>query len=195
MGLIRKIINLKNRIFNKYVFKINKVDIPENYYANGIIYISNSGTMKIGDKFRFNSGKHYNPIGGDINLRLIVKKEGKLILGENCQLSNSTIYCTSSIFIGSNVYIGGGCKIYDTDFHAVDLCNRINAVKEHKLEFIKTKPVIIEDGVWIGGHCIVLKGVTIGQEAIVGAGSVVTKNIPAKEIWAGNPIRKIRKID
>ena len=55
-------------------------------------------------------------------------------------------------------------------------------------------PVIIEDTVFIGAKCIILKGVTIGQNSIVGAGSVVTKSIPADEIWGGNPAKFIRKL-
>ena len=55
--------------------------------------------------------------------------------------------------------------------------------------------VIVEHDAFIGGGCIILKGVTIGAEAVVGAGSVVTKSIPPKEIWAGNPARFIKKIN
>lgn len=54
--------------------------------------------------------------------------------------------------------------------------------------------MVIEDNVFIGARCIILKGVTIGENSIVGAGSVVTKSIPANEIWAGNPAKFIRKI-
>ena len=58
----------------------------------------------------------------------------------------------------------------------------------------KCAPVVIEDNVFIGARCIILKGVTIGENSVVGAGSVVTKSIPANEIWAGNPAKFIRKI-
>lgn len=55
-------------------------------------------------------------------------------------------------------------------------------------------PVVIKNGVFIGANSIILKGVTIGEKAIVGAGSVVTRSIPDGEIWAGNPAKFIRKI-
>lgn len=58
-----------------------------------------------------------------------------------------------------------------------------------------TSPVVIKDGVFIGAHCIILKGVTIGEKSIIGAGSVVTKSIPDGEIWAGNPAKFIRRIE
>lgn len=60
---------------------------------------------------------------------------------------------------------------------------------------IKTKPVIIEEGAFIGGGTIILKGVVIGRHSVVGAGSVVTRSIPPGEIWAGNPARFVRKLE
>lgn len=81
--------------------------------------------------------------------------------------------------------------VFTTDFHSLDpktrrgkddIMNRVSA------------PVIIEDNAFIGARSIILKGVTIGMNSVVGAGSVVTKSIPANEIWAGNPAKFIRKI-
>lgn len=60
---------------------------------------------------------------------------------------------------------------------------------------IKSKPVVIKRGAWIGGGSIILKGVVIGEYSVIGAGSVVTRSVPAGEIWAGNPARFIRKLD
>ena len=80
--------------------------------------------------------------------------------------------------------------MYTSDFHSLD--SNIRASKED-IKHRKSSPVVIEDNAFIGARCIILKGVTIGKNAIVGAGSVVTKSIPANEIWAGNPARPIRK--
>ena len=60
---------------------------------------------------------------------------------------------------------------------------------------LKTAPISIEKDAFIGGGTIILKGVRIGEESVVGAGSVVTKSIPAKEIWADNPAKFIRKLE
>ena len=92
--------------------------------------------------------------------------------------------------IGSRTLIGGGTKIYDTDFHSLDHRQR----GDYGRETAVTKPVRIGEDVFIGAHSIILKGVTIGDRSIVGAGSVVTKAIPADEVWAGNPARCIRRI-
>lgn len=95
----------------------------------------------------------------------------------------------SQIQIGENVNIGSDCKIFDHDFHSIDYETRIHGDSE-----IKTSPVHIDDGAFIGTNSIILKGVTVGKHSVVGAGSVVTKTIPDNEIWAGNPARFIRKL-
>lgn len=59
---------------------------------------------------------------------------------------------------------------------------------------IKSKPILIKEGAFIGAHSIVLKGVTIGKYSVIGAGSVITKDIPDNEVWAGNPARFIKKL-
>ena len=82
--------------------------------------------------------------------------------------------------------LGGGSKIYDTDFHWLDYYKRSTQGGG------MTSPIYIDDGVFIGANCIILKGIHIGKKAIIGAGSVVTKDIPQEEIWAGNPARRIR---
>lgn len=79
-------------------------------------------------------------------------------------------------------------KIYDTDFHWTDYEARMNQ------QGSKTAPVIIKSGAFIGGHSIILKGVTIGEKAAIGAGSIVTSNVPDCEIWAGNPAKFVWKI-
>ncbi len=144
----------------------------------------------MGKNVQINSNYKANPIGGDGRTILRTNGKGIIKIGENTGISNSVIVAYHSVIIGKNVLIGGSCKIYDTDFHSLDLQNRM----EHPLEDISSKPVVIEDGVFLGAHCIILKGVTIGEGSIIGAGSVVTKAIPAGEIWAGNPARFIRKV-
>ncbi len=105
-------------------------------------------------------------------------------------------FCENNITIEDDVLIGGNCKFYDTDFHSLDYSTRINPYKNNVPDNgIKTATVIVKKGAWIGGHSIILKGVTIGSKSVIGAGSVVSKNIPDKEIWAGNPIRFIKKTE
>ena len=182
--------------YNFLLFKLYKI----NYKAFPIIYgrikIICKGEIKIGADVIFISGKNYNPIGGDTILRLCaLNKNSKLQIGNNVGISNSTIFCSNSIVIEDNVLIGASCKIYDTDFHSIDFFSRISEFKNQEPdEEAKKATVLIKNGAWIGGHCIILKGITIGSRSIIGAGSVVSTNIPDNEIWAGNPIKYIRKI-
>ncbi len=105
-------------------------------------------------------------------------------------ISNTAIVAWNSIFIEDDVTIGGSCKIYDTDFHPLDAKVRKATPGQGWI----AKPVVIKRGAFIGAHTIILKGVTVGINSIVGAGSVVTGNIPDNEVWAGNPARYIRKL-
>lgn len=107
-------------------------------------------------------------------------------------MSNVAIHCHNSITIGNCVNIGAGTQIFDTDFHSLDWEDRRDKTDVIKQ---KTKPVLIGDFVFIGADSIILKGVHIGEKSIIGAGSVVSHNIPPEEIWAGNPAVFIRKIN
>ncbi len=193
--IIRKPFSVSIKVYchliNNIRIKLNDVRC-QNFRINGIIYIQNNGVIKIGDHFKANSGKNKNPIGGDTVLRFIVSNGGQLIIKENVGISNSTIVCLDSVTIGKNVNIGGGCRIWDTDFHELDPGSRIYS--DNHSSATKTAPIVISDNAFIGGGVIILKGVSIGKNSIVGAGSVVRESIPANEIWAGNPAKFMRKL-
>lgn len=89
--------------------------------------------------------------------------------------------------------IGSGSVIMDSNFHSTNPIIRGN--REEKVNDIRTCPVFIGDNVFIGAHSIILKGIEIGNNSIIAAGSVVTKSIPANEIWGGNPAKFIKKIN
>lgn len=177
-------------LFNFISLRGRHVKYGDELRILGLIMLRGKGKIIIGNYVRINSCRDANPIGGDIKTILFVKENGKLTVGNNTGISNTAIFCQSEIAIGENVFIGNSCKIYDSDFHSLDYEDRITGRDKN----IGSKPIIIEDGVFIGAHSIVLKGVTIGSKSIVGAGSVVTKDIPAGEIWAGNPARRINKV-
>lgn len=188
------------RLVNLIVFINNKVKFNMEISFNGYVilkkdktpdYNGTGGEIRFGKKIGINSGRKFNLIGGDSKLILRVINDGRIIIGNNVGMSNVTLVARNLIKIDDDVLLGGGVKIYDNDFHSLDFDTRIN----HPYEDIKSKPVIVKHGAFIGAHSIVLKGVTIGERSIVGAGSVVTKNIPNDEIWGGNPAKFIRKID
>lgn len=184
----------KSDLINGIIFKYRGVIIGKlSGHIEGIITIRSAkrGSIIIGDGAEFRSGKDYNIIGGDTRLILRTIRNGKILIGNHVGISNSALISATSITIEDNVMIGGGCKIWDTDFHSLRFENRYTSIDDN----VATKPIIIKSGAFIGGNTIILKGVTIGEKSIVGAGSVVTKSIPAREIWAGNPARFIKKLE
>lgn len=106
----------------------------------------------------------------------------KIEIGDNVGISGGIIACFKNIKIGDNVKIGGNCSIFDGDFHLDDPRAGI------------PKPIIIGNNVWIGYSTIILKGVHIGENTVIGAGSVVTKDIPANCVAAGSPCRVIKQL-
>lgn len=127
-----------------------------------------------------------------VGSKVYVSEKASLHIGDNFGMSSSSIQCCNSISIGSNVLVGAGCLIMDSDFH--DLNYKIRRVN-HGNKTAKCYPVVIGDDVFIGARSIICKGVTIGSRSIVAAGSVVKQNIPADEIWGGNPASFIKKIN
>lgn len=115
----------------------------------------------------------------------------KVIVNMNCTLLDN-----NSIFIGNNVMIAPDVKIY-TATHSLHLAERMPERTRLGASICDTiaHAVTIEDGVWIGGGTVVLPGVTIGRNSVIGAGSVVVKDIPANSVAVGNPCRVIRGID
>lgn len=194
LGLIKRIVMSPIKgcrcLLNLIIFKMSKVRIKKGWHINGLIYVLNKGKINIGEHFNANSSKYANPIGGDGILRLVVRRKGHLIIGNNVGISNSTIVCWNRIEIGNYAFIGGDCKIWDTDFHSTDPMDR----RHRNNANVKTASVIIEEYAFIGGGSIILKGVRIGKNSVVAAGSVVSKSIPDNEIWGGNPAKYIRRL-
>lgn len=186
-----------SKYINLIIMKFKHVKCGKNLKIRGILYIKNglinpftkNKNIIIGDNVRINSSRASNPIGGQTKTIINVSKNGKVIIGQGTGISNTAIVSHNNIKIGNNVFIGSGCKIYDTDFHSIYSDNRLN-----NNIGVKTKPISIGDEVFIGSHCIILKGVTIGEKSVIGAGSVVTKDIPKGEVWGGNPAQFIKKI-
>ncbi|MEA2012234.1 MAG: acyltransferase [Verrucomicrobiota bacterium] len=149
---------------------------------------ADGGTVKIGKNVTINSAFWANPVGGTQTCFLIKGEDALINIGNNVGMSNVLLAARVSIKIHDNVNLGGGVKIFDTDFHSVDLQERLDDVN------IPKKAVVIEEGCFLGADVIILKGVTIGKESVVGAGSVVAKSIPPGEIWGGNPAKFIKKL-
>lgn len=176
-------------IIQKIPLKINGVKYGSKLKIGGSLKIYNTGTIELGDNVTINSALWANPISAA--MKSCFQVQGTLIIGDGTGISNTSITCQKEIVIGNHVLIGANCQIFDTDFHPLQSKYRFGPMKNN--DFTKNAAIIIEDGVFIGTGCIILKGTHIGSGAIIGAGSVVCGHIPENEIWAGSPARYIKK--
>jgi acetyltransferase-like isoleucine patch superfamily enzyme len=120
-------------------------------------------------------------------------------IGANSFVGPSHFVCAERITVGDDVLISWGCTIVDHDAHAVAWEDRANDVREYyhgrkDWTRVRIAPVRICDKAWVGFNATILRGVTIGEGAVVGCGSVVTKDVPAYSVVAGNPARIVKKI-
>jgi acetyltransferase-like isoleucine patch superfamily enzyme len=135
--------------------------------------------------------------GSIVEASLVSEREGVFIsIGRNSFIGSSLIASAGRIEVGDDVLISWGCNIVDHNSHATRWSLRQNDVKDwyhgkKDWTHIEVKPVKIGNKAWLGLNVIILKGVEIGEGAVVAAGSVVVKNVPPWTIVAGNPAKPI----
>ncbi|MFZ4411866.1 MAG: acyltransferase [Bacteroidales bacterium] len=160
---------IKTRI---YLLKCNKVG--KMVFTKGKPQINNKGTLIIGN---------YNSIWSKIsNTRLSAHLGGYLEIGDHNYINGAFISASNRVVLGNNIKIGPQTMIMDSDFHDISDHNKEGQSAE----------IIIEDNVWLGARCTVLKGVHIGKGAVVAIGAVVTKDVPANAIVGGIPAKIIK---
>ncbi len=109
-------------------------------------------------------------------------------IGENFYSNHNLIILDSNkVIFGDNIFIGPNCGFY-TPNHPLDAKTRNKGIET-------ALPIKIGNNVWLGGNVVVLQGVTVGDNSVIGAGSVVTKDIPSNVVAAGNPCKVIKKIE
>jgi galactoside O-acetyltransferase len=143
---------------------------------------------------------------------ILERATGNVNIGNDTYIgSGTTLICASNIQVGSGVLMAWGITIVDHDSHSTRWQERAEdvarwrtgivhggiarAAERKNWEVVPTAPVSIGDKAWIGFNAIILKGVTIGEGAIIAAGAVVTKDVPPYSIAAGNPARVVRELD
>ena len=138
--------------------------------------VVNQGQMVIGDRVRL--------VSTVATLELVTLPGGLLEIGNNVFINyGASLVSSRHVRIGDDCLIGTHVMVMDCDFHRV----------EDKAWDTSGEPVILEERVWLGNRSIVLKGVTIGHDAVVAAGSVVTKDVEPRTVVAGVPARVIRR--
>lgn len=200
--MIKKVLN--KLFYNPYKF-VKK-------YKN--ITLEDSAILLKSCTFRFDGNNKKNPVKIGSNTMLgcsiiFESDEGNVEIGNNTFINAGTeIISRESVKIGNYVTISWGCTIYDHNSHSLDYCERQKDIQRQNDDFrkgqyfthskdwsvVKSRPIIIKDNVWIGFDSVILAGVTIGEGAIVGARSVVRKNVEPWTVVAGNPAVVIKRL-
>ncbi len=187
-------LNLRMGYFNKFriiIFPRTKVSIsrigklridPDGRLRFGLNYPSthyNFSTLKIDDDAELIVHGNFNFRSGSF---VSVNKGAKMEIGSGGTNRDVDITCFQSIKIGNHVFMGKGVMIRDSDNHYINGAD-IN----------EAEPIVINDNVWIGLRAIILKGVTIGEGAVIAAGAVVTHDVPPRTLVGGVPAKIIRE--
>ena len=159
-------------------------------YGVPIVQRHRAGMITLGDGLNLRSTVGSNPLAPYHPVVLSVRRAGaKLLVGNDFGMTGGTLCADESITIGNRVTVGANTTIIDTDFHPLD-----PHIRQRDPLRGATAPVVIEDDVFIGMACFVLKGAHIGAGSVIGAGSIVTGAIPPGVIATGQPARVIKPL-
>lgn len=185
-------VGIKNPI-PKLMMKIQNIKYGKNcaFYGLPVIVCTKNSSLSLGDGVVCVSSFLSNLVGLYQRSIIMARAGAKVVLEDDVRMSGVTIYSRESIRIGKHTSIGGNVKIFDHDFHPIDPQERL----AHPNSGMKTKPVDIGENVFIGCNAIILKGSKIGNNCVIGAGSVVAGEFEDNCVIAGNPARVIRKLD
>jgi acetyltransferase-like isoleucine patch superfamily enzyme len=160
------------------------------FYGAPILQRYRDSEMRFGSHFQLRSAVGSNPLAPSHPVVLCTWQRGAVLeIGDYFAMTGGTLCAAESIRIGDRVTVGANSIIVDTDFHPIDA-----ELRRRQPADVVPAPVAIEDDVFIGMSCLVLKGVSIGRGSVIGAGSVVVRNIPARSLAAGNPARLVRTL-
>jgi acetyltransferase-like isoleucine patch superfamily enzyme len=182
------ILSFFSTVWCRFFFRFLGIQLKKGsvFYGVPLVYFFSGSKISIGRSIRIRTSRSSNLIG--INRRTIIathSKNAEIIIGDNCGFSAIVLGAREFIKIGNDVMIGANVLITDFDWHAINPNERRHGIPE-------SSPINIEDNVFIGYSSTILKGVSIGKNSVIGANSVVTKDIPSNVIAAGNPCKVIK---
>lgn len=189
------------RRYNRLLFWADGVRYGRglNVYNHLYLRVYRGARVSVGNNFTFLSGFGINPLSRNLRGAIFADAGATITIGNDTGISSSCLWAKQSISIGHRVKIGANCAIIDNDAHSLDWRVRAGMATDaagdtvHDGQAAAAAPIVIGDDVLIGTGCIILKGVTIGARSVIGAGSVVTRPIPAGCIAAGNPCKVIKQ--
>lgn len=195
------------------IFKLLRNYFKINYINNSILAkVDKSTILQNGTSMRFDAGhdlREYLNIGERclINSNFIFEsRNGYISIGNNVNIGGADLISREQIIIGNDVTMAWGITIYDHNSHSInwydrsrdneqcynDFVNFGNSILNKNWDNVKSDRIVIHDKVWIGFDVLILKGVVIGEGAVIGAKSVVTKDVPAWTVCAGNPAKVVK---
>lgn len=175
------------RIFGRLWCRIQGAAVSPSALIHGLPRISLKPGARIilGEHVTLNVALWSNPLNDGRRTVLHAGPGASIHFKENSGASSSRIVAFNEITVGEGSLVGAGCLICDSDMHEVPLGSG---------KPVRSAPIHIGDHVFIGANCTILKGVTIGDGVVIGANSVVTGDLPAGSIAAGNPARVVRQL-
>jgi acetyltransferase-like isoleucine patch superfamily enzyme len=174
----------------RLLFAINGIPWRCGWRFHGVPIIQKHrrSVMRFGAGFRLRSSTCSNPLGANHPVILCTWQAGAVLeIGANFNMTGGALCAAERIVIGDNVTVGANTTIIDTDFHPL-----APEIRRMRPQDAQTAPILIGDDVFIGMNCLILKGATIGQGSVIGAASVVTRDIPPGVIVAGNPATLVK---
>jgi acetyltransferase-like isoleucine patch superfamily enzyme len=176
VSLVSKLTDFSH-IVNAQLRLRGMVTAPYSVRLRGRAHLSGYGEVVLGEGVSLN--------GTVVPVELVTYESGRIEIGNHTFINyGSSIAARASVKIGSHCLLGHYTFVMDNDQHDV--------VRHWELP--QSDPVIIEDHVWIGSKVVILPGVRIGSHAVIGAGSIVTKDVPPRCVVAGNPARVLRHL-
>lgn len=175
--------------------KLSGVTIGKNvrFYGMPIVSLAPNSKIELRDRSVLCSDSRFTALGVSHPVVLRTLRAGaEIVIGEDSGISGGTVCAAVSVRIGRECMFGADVMVVDTDFHAVKAEGRRRNQNE---EDIAAKPIVLQDNVFLGSRSTVLKGVSIGANSIVGAGSVVVKDVSRDSIFGGNPSRIIASLE
>lgn len=176
---------------NRLLFRMHGIAWGRDWRLHGLPVIQKHrrSQIRFGDRLALRSTLRSNPLGANHPVILCTWQAGSLLqIGDDFSMTGGSLCAAKQIIIGNRVTLGANCTIVDTDFHPLHPRLRLE-----QPQGAAPAAIVIEDDVFLGMNCLVLKGVTIGRGSVIGAGSVVTSDVPPGVIAAGNPARVLRE--
>jgi acetyltransferase-like isoleucine patch superfamily enzyme len=202
--LLKAIFGQLLKFYKKYKRK-NKLILFSKY----VDYAPSANIESMNLEIRKSVNKTFMKVGNDslIEGTFVFEKEtGSISIGDRTQIGASTFVCIDEIEIGNDVLISWGCTFVDNNSHSINSVERASDVLDWKKgidennvgayknwDLVKHDKITIKDKVWIGFNCIIVKGVTIGEGAVLGGGSVVVRDVAPYTLVMGNPAKAVWK--